>query len=186
MFKPILLVVAVVLTIVVFAHYFRLRYDRVPSPTAMSAAADQAAGAKFERMGVMPATDLVRMTTIGERTDKTGVMSDDDVDYLIQKIEDPSLMSTSSGFVHMRAAADFTSIVEYGPGQKEKIIKACIPLIVSKNQLDERVGLAVAAYQRDPRAVPYAIPLLHSSVQKVRARAAAYLIAVGRLKPAPR
>lgn len=181
MFKRILLAL-VILNIVGFTIYSIVRNNRSQSGTKATLET-KAVATKWERMGVMPQSDMIRLRTIRDSVSRSGAISDDDFNYLVQKIQDPCSKSTSPGYVHFSAGVPFTCIMKYAPGQKERIMQACLPLIKSKNQLDQRIGLDVAAYQRDNRAIPYALPLLQSPYEKVRVTVKKYFTAVGYRSP---
>ena len=143
----------------------------------------EATGAKYEAQGVMTKEEYLRMHGIAVQTKASGTIADGDLDYLVTQCKDPKSSSTSPGKVHQWAGVAFTYLKTYGPGQRDKVVSTCSPLIKSQDPLDERVGLSIAQHVRSATFEKLAVPLLKSSDTHVSADAKKYLDAVGYKAP---
>jgi len=134
---------------------------------------------RMQRWGQVSQAEYKILRTIADKVDATGVISDKELDYLISIIQDKSTAHYQNpGLVRMQAGAAFCNIRTYAPGQKEKIMSVCLPLIHSDDSLDERLCLRVAEHQGDKRAIPYAVSLLSSTKSFVSKDAQDYLDSV--------
>jgi len=134
---------------------------------------------RMQQWGQVSQAQYKLLKTIADKVNVSGVISDKELDYLINIVTDKNRVQYQHpGLVRMQAGAAFCNIRTYAPGQKEKIMSDCLPLIHSDDSLDERLCLRVAQHQGDTRAIPFAVPLLNSTKSFVSGDAKNYLDSV--------
>lgn len=139
----------------------------------------RATAAKMEQSKIMPAEEYSKLVSIGDRANSSGEISEDDLNYLVQSLEETRSEVGKPAYVHLHVLADMACVKKFKPGQQDRILKASMPFLSSKDPMDQRGAIEVLKSQRYPGAVAEVLPLLNSPKENIRKTARDYLALVG-------
>ena len=140
--------------------------------------------ATWTKNGVYLSKDQgIRLAKLGDEAVSKGALSPSDVDFLISTISDPQTGSSSPGYIHYQAAYNLSRVKAFTQDQKDRILKACLPLFDSKQPLDQRCALAGAKAAHSNAAVKDALAMLNSDNENNRKSAQKYLDEFGSTRP---
>lgn len=128
------LVAGTVLMLVVLALFTFVRYR------AAQARQEEVRkiGADWQQSGLLPENDYVRLHALGHSAVQTHTISDQDLDWSLDKMK-----HSQSPIVHARVMGMLSALVNLPSSQKGRINTAITPLLQSRSDLDRRYALRV-------------------------------------------
>jgi hypothetical protein len=166
---------------------FEVTRHRSEHPMTAQERAVEVVAAANEEQGVMTAPDTRHLETIASQEEQTGILTDDDVDWLILRMNNPldSSKPDAAAQAHVSALAIFMDAKHLTPAQKAKILAASVPLLtrpdpnIEGHSSDRIWSSAIIARLGDRSYGPKLIPLLRDPDPLVRAAAIKALSAIG-------
>lgn len=169
--RVIILVVALCLVtaIVCFLRSPYYAYYTGPGQGPNGEYTDQQLAIQIEGTGEMTRQEFLRQIALETLVQKTGQISDADLDWVLHMAQTPGIGDTKmTPTRHLNALLTLKHLRTLMPGQKEKIYLVAVPYLTSADK-SEKIG-AMAAIQaiKDKRTVPAVAKLLNDQDPLVR------------------
>ena len=132
---------------------------------------------------ITPYNDTIKLHQIQDNVYASGVISDADLDFVLNLIKHPEDTRTAYlGDVSCLVA--LYSLKNPSPSQQDRILQTVIPLMTTdmpndEYGLDKAFSAHLVGIIRDKKAIPYLIPLLRDPRSGVQRRAQGALTALG-------
>lgn len=141
-----------------------------------------------EASGVMTQQNYLRLTNISQNIEKTGRISDRELDWCIALMQSPMRQTGyNAPLLRVKVVYPLLQLKYLSSEQKEKLYQAIVPMFNTTNDtqkgLDRLYATAMVAKLEDKRAIPYLLPLLNDPRPKVRQKAQKALNALGYKSP---
>ena len=115
---------------------------------------------KLEASGVMNSQDFLKWEDITNNVVKTGIISNDDLNWMLTLMQKPQSPTNDPQLVHGDVLGTLTHLKQIPEAQKEKIYNAALPLLSSDKKMDKMYAAKILRKLNDKKAVPYIKPLL--------------------------
>lgn len=125
---------------------------------------------------VFPADVSRRIKSISNGLEKTGIISDSDLDFLLKASQSKPVNGVAGNDAELRvrvrllALSPFVQVRQFTPLQQNKILAAVTPLLASSNRMDKDIALHVLGHLNS-QAIPYIEPLTRDADRETRQRA---------------
>lgn len=125
--------------------------------------------------GVLPTADVIHIFEIQSRVAKSETISDDDLNWLVNKLKANDLSGERKELARVRILEPIKAIKNFTPTQKNEIYEAVLPMLGNDaafaDPLDKTQASTIMRLIDDKRAIPYLTPLLTNSDEQVRLHA---------------
>ena len=115
---------------------------------------------KLEASGIMNAQDFVKWEDITANVVKSGIISNDDLNWMLALMQKPQSPTNDPQLVHGDVLGTLTHLKQIPEAQKEKIYNAALPLLSSDKKMDKMYAAKILRKLNDKKAIPYIKPLL--------------------------